>query len=401
MPQYLNAADFRKDYPEDPLGAAIRASNYGGVIYCPGDEVIGPWRPPTKDGWTIDKPLQIYGDGRVNEACGLGYYIDPIRGTADSTIINLKQGANHFYLHDIALSGATGIQSGVRDDPRGFTVPYGTGCGVKFVDPGKVIWGTCFERVGVLYSGGHALDFTPQDAEQTAYFVSPVFHNVSLYGSNGYGIRMRNTTAISFHAVSMNQNRLGALWGHSLDGVLSDCWPEGNGYDQTDPANEAAGLYIEDSAALTIRCRFEDCGHGKAQTHLFLRRCEGVVVDGCAFELPGKRGIYAENVKNCTFGQNSHYGLETTLEIANDGVSKDCHIYDQKNMGWSAGTGQSIVPANQKHFRYKATTENEISRCVIPPSAPAPNSSGQVFYDKPNRRVRLWDGSRWRTIGSY
>lgn len=402
MAQYLNAADLRKDSPDDPLGAAIQAIGYGGRIYCPGDESIGPWRPPTKDGWTINKPLEIFGDGRVNEWCGLGYFNDPIRGTADSTIFTLKEGGNHFYLHDIALSNPAGLQFGVSGDERGFTVPKGEGDAIRFLEVGKVVWGTTLERVGILYPGRHCMNMFPTDlGGTTGYWVSPSFQDVTGYGGNGYGLRMRNATAISFRNVSLTQNRLGGLWGHSLDGVISDSPPEGNGFDTIDPSNESSGFYIEDSGALTIRCRFEDFGHGLAQTGLFLRRCDGIVVDGCMFEAPGRTGIHAEFVRSCYFGTNAHYGMETTLQIEDDGFSKDCEILDQKNLGWSAGTGQMIIPPNQSHVRHRSTTLAQEVACVVPSGTISPPSVGQVIYDKPNKRVRIYDGSRWRTIGSY
>lgn len=403
MAQYLNAADFISVDPVDPIGAAIKASNYGGKIYVPGrEEKFGPWRPPTKEGWTIDKPIEIFGDGRVNEAVGLGYHVG-VNSTADSVIFRLKQGANHFYLHDIALSGPTGYAQD-STDPRGFTIPKGTGCGIRYTEPGKVIGGVTLENVGIFYSGGDGIDCTPPDTDSTGYFVAPYFHNVKIYGCNGWGMRLRNATALSFRGVSMNQCRMGALWASSIDGMIDACVPEGNGYDLTDPFTQA-NVYIENSAGLTINARLEDYGHGLSKTGLILKNCEGVVVDGSMFQGAGGSGtgIYAENIKNCYFGQNTYYGMTTTLHIADDGKSKDCHIFDQRNFGWSYGTGQMIVPKSQKHFRYYATDSvPRQNQCVLPgPPQPSQPVSGQVFYDKSNRRVRLFDGSRWRTIGSY
>jgi hypothetical protein len=270
----------------------------------------GPYRMADSTGWRLDqRGAELYGDGVIGEDVGLRYGAGA-SGTGNSTILRLA--APHLYLHDLVLSGPTGVT--------------GSGDAIRF-DERSTIWGVVLDRVNALYAGRNCLRLAPQpNADGSPNFcVSFSVRSCSFFGAGGDGVLVENATDADWSRVtSQNCGGRGFVFRHIESSRFKLCAEHVTG-----------GIYVQDAQGCVFDALHLEEFAGKGPTPapgLVLDGCKGVRVGPSLFSSWGRPGAVSIRLINgcthCVIEPSYHASVAVAVEV--DSTCHDNTIYGQE-----------------------------------------------------------------------
>ena len=270
----------------------------------------GPYRMADSTGWRLDqRGAELSGDGVIGEDVGLRYGAGA-SGTGNSTILRLA--APHLYLHDLVLSGPTGVT--------------GSGDAIRF-DEQSTIWGVVLDRVNALYAGRNCLRLAPQrNADGSPnYSVSFSVRSCSFYGAGGDGVYVEYATDADWSRVTSTTHRgRGFVFRHIQSSRFKLCAEHVTG-----------GIYVQDAAGCVFDALHLEEFAGKGATPapgLVLDGCKGVRVGPSLFSSWGRPGAVSIRLINgcthCVIEPSYHANIAVAVEV--DSTCHDNTIYGQE-----------------------------------------------------------------------
>jgi len=330
---------------------AIAAVPSGGRLYFPMSG--GPYTAPSAAGWTLTKPIEIFGDGGQTNT---GTLIRPFAwsgaGNKDDVVFNIQ--ANGIYIHDIRI-----------DNSVGYTATAGTGDYVRFDDT-TVIARFSMERVGLFYPGRSGVRFVGN-----AYSVEMTFKDVTIYGATGPGFYLNTCNVVKLDNVLVTEclgYQTGSPSGiggsaylfYGCSEIVMDCCTAEQCGDNLANADYDGYIHLSVCHSSTISSvHIEDQGEAAIRNGIILNVCRGTTISSCGVSFPagagsaGSKGIHlVGGCKGCMIGANEFNYCDSTVKI--DAVTDigNTVMPQSVNSSDANAPGEVIIPAGGRNFAF-------------------------------------------------
>lgn len=385
------------EYPT--FQAAYDAAPAGGRIYCPNS--LGQFIPPTAAGWTIDKAIEVFGDGLGSSATlaqGFGYFdAGGATGTKNSVVFNLTENAR-FYLHDIVIY-----------PPSGQPASGGTGDAIRFAPasaPTPMV-NLIIERCFILYAGRSGLRI----GDGTQYAVHTSVRDTTIYGCRDVGVYFNLSNIINLDTVVSTTNRGEVLNYASCfyfegcsDVSMRACTAEVAGQGLSN-ADYSGYVHLSSVHSGNIQCHIEDAGEAAIKNGIVINSSKGINVAGTTISFPAAAGSKAITLLNGAIGNfigaNEINFVEYAVKVDSAAADYGNVIMPQMVLNSNAtAPGKITLPANHRNFALitnitAGVADNKGVGILLPcmSSAAAVDSSllldGLLFYDTNDDKLKL------------